>query len=89
MEAGLCDCEGEPAYTIYDPVLGGEKLLKYFKRFAGAKTLQKRINLISNHSIRFRCRFSLTQKFHPKISHQLNSMISDMGKKGKDTEAKT
>ena len=36
--AGLCDGEGERAYTVYDPIVGGEKYLKYFKRFAGAKT---------------------------------------------------
>ena len=40
--SGLCDGEGERAYTIYDPVLGGEKYLKIFKRFERAKTLQKR-----------------------------------------------
>ena len=34
--AGLC--EGERAYTVYDPILGEEKYLIYFKRFAGAKT---------------------------------------------------
>ena len=44
VEAGPCDGEGERAYTLYDPVLGGEKYLKYFTRFAGAKTLQKRTN---------------------------------------------
>ena len=27
----------ERAYIVYDPILGGEKYLKYFKRFAGAK----------------------------------------------------
>ena len=36
--AGLCDGGGERAYTVYDPILGGEKYLKYFKRFVGAKT---------------------------------------------------
>ena len=35
--AGLCDGEGERAYTVNDPILGGEKYLKYFKHFAGAK----------------------------------------------------
>ena len=39
--AGLCDAEGERAYIVYDPMLGGEKYLKYFKRFAGAKNLAK------------------------------------------------
>ena len=32
--AGLCDGEGERAYIVYDPILGGEKFLKNFKRFA-------------------------------------------------------
>ena len=36
--AGLCDGEGERAYTVYDPRLGEEKYLIFFKRFAGAKT---------------------------------------------------
>ena len=27
--AGLCDGEGERAYIVYDPILGGEKYLKY------------------------------------------------------------
>ena len=36
VKAGLCDGEGERAYPIYDPVIGGEKYLKCFKRFAGA-----------------------------------------------------
>ena len=36
--AGLCDGEGERAYTVYDPILGEENNLKLFKRFAGAKT---------------------------------------------------
>ena len=36
--AGLCDCEGELAYTVYDPIIGEEKYLIYFKRVAGAKT---------------------------------------------------
>ena len=36
--AGLCDGEGERAYTVYDPILGEEKYLIYLKRFAGAKT---------------------------------------------------
>ena len=31
--AGLCDCEGERAYTVYDPILGGENYLNNFKRF--------------------------------------------------------
>ena len=35
--AGLCNGEGERAYTVYDPILGGKYLI-YFKRFAGAKT---------------------------------------------------
>ena len=38
MGAGLCDGEGERAYTVYDPILGEEKYLIYFKRFAGAKS---------------------------------------------------
>ena len=32
--AGLCDGEGERAYTVYDHILGEEKYLIYFKRFA-------------------------------------------------------
>ena len=60
---------GERAYTTDDPVLGEEKYLKYFKRFAGAKTMQKRNNSISKLSIHFRSRFSITQKFDPKIPH--------------------
>ena len=36
--AGFCGGEGERAYTVYDPILGEEKYLIYFKRFAGAKT---------------------------------------------------
>ena len=36
--AGLCDGEGERAYTVYDPILGEEKYLIYFKRLARAKT---------------------------------------------------
>ena len=36
--AGLCDNEGERAYTVYDPIFGEEKYLIYFKRLAGAKT---------------------------------------------------
>ena len=47
VEAGLCDGEGERAYPIYDPVLGGEKYLKFFERFARAKSLQKRNNRIT------------------------------------------
>ena len=31
--ACLCDGDGERAYTVYDPILGGERYLKYFKRF--------------------------------------------------------
>ena len=31
--AGPRDGEGERAYTVYDPILGGEKYLKLFKRF--------------------------------------------------------
>ena len=31
--AGLCDGEGERAYTVYDPILGGENYLNNFKRF--------------------------------------------------------
>ena len=31
--AGLCDGEGERAYTVYDPILGGENYLINFKRF--------------------------------------------------------
>ena len=62
--AGLCDGEGEREYTIYGPVLVGEKYLKYFKRFAGAKTLQKRINSTSKFSIHFRSRFSLTKTYN-------------------------
>ena len=40
LGAGLCDGEGERAYTVYDPILGEEKYLikRDFKRFAGAKT---------------------------------------------------
>ena len=34
----LCDGEGECAYTVYDPIVGEEKYLIYFKRFARAKT---------------------------------------------------
>ena len=67
--AGLCDGEGERAYTIFDPELGGEKYLIYFKRIAEAKILQKRNNSISKLSIHFRSRFSLTQKLDPKIPH--------------------
>ena len=70
VEACLCDSEGERAFTIYDPVLGGKMYLKYFKRFAGAKTLQKRNNSVSKLSIHFRSRFSLTHKSDPKIPHQ-------------------
>ena len=33
--AGLCVGEGERAYTVCDPILGVQKYLKYFKRFAG------------------------------------------------------
>ena len=36
--AGLCDGEGERAYTVNIPILGEEKYLIFFKRFAGAKT---------------------------------------------------
>ena len=28
--AGLCDGEGESAYTVYDPILDGKKYLNYF-----------------------------------------------------------
>ena len=31
--AGLCDGEGERAYTVYDPILCRERYLKLFKRF--------------------------------------------------------
>ena len=31
--ASLFDREGKRAYTVYDPILGGEKYLKYSKRF--------------------------------------------------------
>ena len=31
--AGLCDGECEREYTVYDPILCGEKYLKFFKRF--------------------------------------------------------
>ena len=71
VEAGLCDGEGEGAYTIYDPVLGREKYLKYFKSFAEAKILQKRNNSIPKLSIHLRSRFSLTQKFDAKIPHRM------------------
>ena len=40
---GPCDGEGERAYTVYNPILGGERYLKIldaFKPFAGAKTQQ-------------------------------------------------
>ena len=33
VEAGPCDGEGERAYTVYDPILGGENYLNEFKRF--------------------------------------------------------
>ena len=33
MGGGLCDSEGERAYTVNDPILDGEKYLKYFDRF--------------------------------------------------------
>ena len=36
--AGLCNGEGERAYTVFDPILGEEKYLICFKRFAGATT---------------------------------------------------
>ena len=36
--AGLCDGEGERACTVYDPILGEQKFLIFFKRIAGAKT---------------------------------------------------
>ena len=32
VTGNLCDGEGERAYFICDPVLGGEKYLRYFKR---------------------------------------------------------
>ena len=35
--AGLCDGEGERAYTVYVPILGEQKYLIYFRRFARAK----------------------------------------------------
>ena len=35
--AALCDGEDERAYTVYDPILGEEKYLIYFERFARAK----------------------------------------------------
>ena len=35
--AGLCDGEGERAYTVYDPILGEETYVINFERFAGAK----------------------------------------------------
>ena len=41
--AGLCDGEGERAYTVNDPILGEEKYLIHFRRFAGAKTGYGRI----------------------------------------------
>ena len=31
--AGLCDGEGERAYTVYDLILGGENYINNFKRF--------------------------------------------------------
>ena len=31
--AGPCGGEGERAYTVYDPILGGENNLNNFKRF--------------------------------------------------------
>ena len=33
VDAGPCDCEGERAYTVYDPLLGGENYPNIFKRF--------------------------------------------------------
>ena len=39
MGAGLCVGEGERASTVYELILGEEKYLIYFKRFAGAKTV--------------------------------------------------
>ena len=33
LGAGLCDGEGELAYSVYDPISLGEKYLKGFKRF--------------------------------------------------------
>ena len=38
VSAGLCDGEGDRAYTVNVPILGEEKFLIYFKRFARAKT---------------------------------------------------
>ena len=67
--AGLCDAEGERAYIVYDPMLGGEKYLKYFKRFAGAKKTSKNgtiryQNFRSNFDLAFRSHKNSIQK-HP------------------------
>ena len=52
VAVGLCDREGERVYTVYDPILGGEIYLNYFKRlytlcrcknlFAGALITEKK-----------------------------------------------
>ena len=42
MEAGLCDGEGQRAYTVYDPILGGENTDNIFnalRRYCSSQTL--------------------------------------------------
>ena len=51
----------ERAYIVYDPILGGEKYLKYFKRFAGAKKHSKNGTILSQN---FRPIFDLAFRSH-------------------------
>ena len=57
MGAGVCDGEGERAYTVYVTIIGGEKYLKSFLTLLNALQEQKprtakteQINLKSLHS---------------------------------------
>ena len=68
--AGLCDGEGERAYTVFDPILGEEKYLNFLKRFKTLcmwKTYQDRIfrsrNFRSIFDLAFRSHKNSIQKY--------------------------
>ena len=74
VKAGLCDGEGEHAYTIYDPVLGGEKYQNILNALQEQKPCKKRKKFDLNTFDHLRSRFSLTQKFYPKIPNHFNNI---------------
>ena len=69
MGAGLCDGEGERAYAVNDPILGGERYLNYFKRI---QTLCRSKNLAKaeQFDLRIFVLFSISLFAHTKIPSQ-------------------